>query len=663
MHSRYLACTLGVVALLSTTAVSGQVVINEVLFDPIGVNFGGQIVEIRNQGASPEAVGGFWLYFAPARWQFPADAAPIPPGETIRVHVNSHGVATVSDYFTGIAGMRNLNQKDAVAVYSTNVFTNPAVLVDFVQWGGASNAGEDVAAAAGQWTVGTFVNVEALRDGSSIAYDGSGFTPGDWCVDGTPTLGATNDSCTTSFVESPVIINEIGYVRTGPGAYHPAIELRNAGSVLEDLGGKWVNLANEHFYQFPSGSSTTTIGPGEVLVLHLGVSGNDDTLDFYTGAGTFREFRNSDSVSLHSLQPFTDPTSMIDFVQWGTVAGPLEDTAVAAELWGDGQLVAIGDRLPRGSIAAQGAGVGVAKWAVDNTGTIGLPNDTPPEPPVVISEVLVDPEGTSTGQGAIEIRNVLAGETIDVSGFTIVTEKATVPGMALAYTFPTPRTIGPDGFLIIRVNRAGLPSPTTIFTGPYQELNPAAGSLLLFATPQITDPNNLVDYLRWGGGSGYGQTLASLVGIWPSPVNATIGIDTVRDNSSFAYVGGPGDTIDRPEGWRVDWTPSLGDGNGEPVRFLPFQRGDCNDDGQVNITDGINLLGVLFLGSRHPLCDDACDANDSNELDISDPIFVLNYLFQGGIPLPPPRVEDGCGADSATGANLLSCSAYTACGF
>jgi hypothetical protein len=97
------------------------------------------------------------------------------------------------------------------------------------------------------------------------------------------------------------------------------------------------------------------------------------------------------------------------------------------------------------------------------------------------------------------------------------------------------------------------------------------------------------------------------------------------------------------------------------VRHLSFQRGDCNDDGQVNITDGINLLGLLFLGSRAPLCEDACDANDSDALDISDPIFILNYLFQGGAPLPPPRIEDGCGPDNPQGATKLSCSAYTSC--
>jgi hypothetical protein len=157
--------------------------------------------------------------------------------------------------------------------------------------------------------------------------------------------------------------------------------------------------------------------------------------------------------------------------------------------------------------------------------------------------------------------------------------------------------------------------------------------------------------------------MGRLVGIWPQGASATVSVGTVRDGSSIAYVGGPGDTMDRPEGWRVDWTPSIGEDNEEPVRHLPFQRGDCNDDGRINITDGINLLGVLFLGNRVPLCDDACDANDSNTLDISDPIYMLNYLFQGGTPIAPPRIEDGCGPDTPNGSTLMSCSAYTACGF
>ncbi|MCX9078748.1 MAG: hypothetical protein OIN84_12320, partial [Candidatus Methanoperedens sp.] len=65
-----------------------------------------------------------------------------------------------------------------------------------------------------------------------------------------------------------------------------------------------------------------------------------------------------------------------------------------------------------------------------------------------------------------------------------------------------------------------------------------------------------------------------------------------------------------------------------------FHRGDGNDDGAVNITDGIYILNYLFLGGATPTCIEAANANDDDAVNITDGIFVLNYLFLGG-PTPP----------------------------
>ena len=73
-----------------------------------------------------------------------------------------------------------------------------------------------------------------------------------------------------------------------------------------------------------------------------------------------------------------------------------------------------------------------------------------------------------------------------------------------------------------------------------------------------------------------------------------------------------------------------------------FIRGDSNLDGQVDISDPVALLGILFLGNEDPGCADAQDANDSGEADISDAIFTLTYLFAGGRMPPPPFGECGC---------------------
>ena len=84
----------------------------------------------------------------------------------------------------------------------------------------------------------------------------------------------------------------------------------------------------------------------------------------------------------------------------------------------------------------------------------------------------------------------------------------------------------------------------------------------------------------------------------------------------------------------------------------PFQRGDANDDGRLNISDPSFILTVLFRGTgTEPACQDAADANDSGAIDLSDAVLLFNYLFRAGAaPADPVGV---CGFDSTDSA--LTC--------
>jgi hypothetical protein len=88
-----------------------------------------------------------------------------------------------------------------------------------------------------------------------------------------------------------------------------------------------------------------------------------------------------------------------------------------------------------------------------------------------------------------------------------------------------------------------------------------------------------------------------------------------------------------------------------------FKRGDVNSDGREDISDGIALLGYLFLGSTAPECLRAADCDGSGLLDITDAVYLLGHLFLGG---PPPRAPfPDCGVDPAEGA--LPCPSHAAC--
>lgn len=84
-------------------------------------------------------------------------------------------------------------------------------------------------------------------------------------------------------------------------------------------------------------------------------------------------------------------------------------------------------------------------------------------------------------------------------------------------------------------------------------------------------------------------------------------------------------------------------------------RGDCNGDGEFDISDPITGLGFLFPGGTPPTlpCDDACDCNDDGVIDVADMICMLAGLF-GNPTSPPVAPHPACGTDPS--ADGLDCS-------
>ena len=92
---------------------------------------------------------------------------------------------------------------------------------------------------------------------------------------------------------------------------------------------------------------------------------------------------------------------------------------------------------------------------------------------------------------------------------------------------------------------------------------------------------------------------------------------------------------------------------GEPV----FTRGDCNGDGGFDISDPITLLEGVFSGGTI-LCFDSCDVNDDGTVQLDDGLYMLNYQFQMGSP--PLAPFPNCGTDLIADA-LAECMGATGC--
>jgi hypothetical protein len=95
----------------------------------------------------------------------------------------------------------------------------------------------------------------------------------------------------------------------------------------------------------------------------------------------------------------------------------------------------------------------------------------------------------------------------------------------------------------------------------------------------------------------------------------------------------------------------------EPPEAPSFRRADANQDGEIDVSDAIKVLFVLFVDGVSAGCADALDANDDRQVDITDAIHLLGYLFLAGEDIPPPSLE--CGTDPTDDA--LGCEIPPIC--
>ena len=98
------------------------------------------------------------------------------------------------------------------------------------------------------------------------------------------------------------------------------------------------------------------------------------------------------------------------------------------------------------------------------------------------------------------------------------------------------------------------------------------------------------------------------------------------------------------------------------VKGPVFNRGDPDDNGSVQLTDGIFILNFLFIGGTAPACFDSADADNNGAVQLTDGIYILNFLFLGGAaPVDPGTSATPCGPDPAEPEDTLGCESYSSC--
>jgi hypothetical protein len=100
--------------------------------------------------------------------------------------------------------------------------------------------------------------------------------------------------------------------------------------------------------------------------------------------------------------------------------------------------------------------------------------------------------------------------------------------------------------------------------------------------------------------------------------------------------------------------PGVGVVELEAILVPPFTRGDCNNDLNGNMADGIWLLNYLYGGGPASACLAACDTDGNSSLDLADAILLLQHFLVSG---PPPAAPyPSCGVDETA-----DCEEYPSC--
>ena len=85
-----------------------------------------------------------------------------------------------------------------------------------------------------------------------------------------------------------------------------------------------------------------------------------------------------------------------------------------------------------------------------------------------------------------------------------------------------------------------------------------------------------------------------------------------------------------------------------------FIRGDCENDGRVDIADALMIVDFVF--DSFPACWEACDVNDDGISGLVDAALLLNYLLADGAAPASPFPQ--CGPDPTPGSapcNVATC--------
>lgn len=169
------------------------VVINEVLYDPLGPNDTGlERIELYNNGTGAVSLAGWELY--PARTPYYRFTGfTLQPGAFAVVHLRESGTDTPTELYEGTGPTQNMsNTAGSVALFDSSSHS-AATIKDYMEYGAGGQTWESAAGQDSLWTRGDFV--PDAPEGYSIGLFPNGVDNNrstDWREFRSPTIGKRN---------------------------------------------------------------------------------------------------------------------------------------------------------------------------------------------------------------------------------------------------------------------------------------------------------------------------------------------------------------------------------------------------------------------------------------------------------------------------------------
>lgn len=267
------------------------------------------LVVVTNLGDSTLELGSYFLCLGPETY------AAISGLTSDNTAVAPNGSITLS---------YDVNEaQDGLAVFATSEFSSsdPDILLDYVQWGATNQSRVNQAVAAGRWDSAT-----SFAAGVSL-----------YTFDGTSSeVGSTFWSGQDPFVAVRVL---------NVDAEGDLVTLTNFGNTSVDVGPYWLCLGPGTYVNVANvATGSTVLGANATITLPYNVNPATGGLGIFS-TNTFSS---------------SDPTILLDYVQWGAANQARANQAVTAGRWDSaGNFVAQADEY---SFTGGAQDVGVTFW-------------------------------------------------------------------------------------------------------------------------------------------------------------------------------------------------------------------------------------------------------------------------------------------------------------